>query len=185
METSAPAELAGNPQPNGGMPLSPDEAKKRAMAAKLVAASFGEIVTLMMRAPAYKHMALQDLEWLVAPGVIFGQFVVAEAQSKQNGAVMPVGAVLWAMVSDDVDKRLSTEPGKPIRLHTREWRSGDIPWIIATAGEGKVVSSLLQRLAEHKFRDKSARMHARGSDGKPTVAILELHARPDEASRAQ
>ena len=58
--------------------------------AKHIAASFGQIVTLLMRSPADKAITLQDLEWMVVPAIMTGQFAVADAQSKETGVVMPV-----------------------------------------------------------------------------------------------
>ena len=84
---SAAAPAATRPPEPARTELAPDEIKKRAMAAKHVAASFGEIVTLMMRSAADKSITLQDLEWMVVPALQTGQFAVAEAQSKDTGAV--------------------------------------------------------------------------------------------------
>ncbi len=106
--------------------LDAEEAKKRAAASKRMAASFGEIALLMSQSPAEQHYALRDLDRLVAPAVRLGQFALAEAQSKTNGLVVPVGAILWAQVSAEVDQR--AEPGDgPIRLAPDEWRSGRYP----------------------------------------------------------
>jgi hemolysin-activating ACP:hemolysin acyltransferase len=44
------------------------EAVQRAAMHRRMAASFGDIVGLMMQAPQFKHMTLTDLEWLVLPG---------------------------------------------------------------------------------------------------------------------
>lgn len=156
--------------------LAPDEIKKRAMAAKHVAASFGEIVTLMMRSAADKSITLQDLEWMVVPALQTGQFAVAEAQSKDTGAVMPVGAVLWAMVSPEVDQRLSSMLDQPTRLQAAEWRSGDIPWIVMAIGDPKLLGGLLQQLSKSVFSKQAPKMRARGADGKVAVGRLDFGA---------
>ncbi len=156
--------------------LAPDEIKKRAMAAKHVAASFGEIVTLMMRSAADKSITLQDLEWMVVPALQTGQFAVAEAQSKDTGAVMPVGAVLWAMVSPEVDQRLSSMLDQPTRLQAAEWRSGDIPWIVMAIGDPKLLGGLLQQLSKSIFSKQAPKMRARGADGKVAVGRLDFGA---------
>jgi cytolysin-activating lysine-acyltransferase len=173
-ESAAPAAPAASQPQGGGGALSADEVKKRAIAAKQVAASFGEIVMLLMRSPTEKYHSLQDLEWLIAPALVRGQFALADAQSKETGVVMPVGAVLWALVSADVDKRLTEKTGEPIRLHPDEWRSGDIPWIILTAGDPKVVGGLLQQMTKSMFKDKPAKIRVKGQDGKVVVGRLEV-----------
>jgi cytolysin-activating lysine-acyltransferase len=155
-------------------PLSQEEAKKRAGAAKHVAASFGEIVTLLMRSDTDKALALRDLEWMVLPAVMSGQFALAEAQSKETGVVTPVAAVLWAFVSPEIDKRLSNNLTAPPRLAPAEWRSGNIPWIILALGQKKVLGGLLQQLAKTAFKDKPARIRARAKDGKVVVGKVEL-----------
>ena len=158
--------------------LSPEDAKKRAALAKHVAASFGEIITLLMRSPADKSITLQDLEWMVVPAIMTGQFAVADAQSKETGAVMPVGAVLWAFVSAEVDQKLTANPDQPARLSPGDWRSGDIPWVVMAIGEPKIVGGLLQQLVKTVFAGKSAKMRARGADGKIAIGRLEVSPPP-------
>ena len=104
--------------------LSPEEAKQRAATSKHLLMSFGEIVSVMMRSPQFKNASLGDLEKLVVPAVVTGQFVVAEAQSKSSGFVTPVGVVIWATVSDEIDQRIMANPEQPIHLEASEWRSG-------------------------------------------------------------
>jgi cytolysin-activating lysine-acyltransferase len=167
-------EVAMAASPPAGEPkISPEDAKKRLMAAKQMAAAFGEIVTLLMRSPADKHHSLGDLEWLVVPAVARGHYALAEAQSKETGAVSPVGAVLWAFVSEEVDKRLS-DLTAPLRLKPNEWRSGDIPWIVLASGDMRVLGGLIQQLTKTAFKDQAPKMRARGPDGKVTVGRLEI-----------
>jgi hemolysin-activating ACP:hemolysin acyltransferase len=161
--------------------LSEDEAKKRAAAAKQIAAGFGEIVTLLMRSPTDKHHTLGDLEWLVVPALAHRQYALAEAQSKETGAVSPVGGVLWAFVSEEVDKRLS-DLSTPVRLKPNEWRSGDIPWIIMATGDMRILAGLIQQLNKSVFKDKQPKMRVRGKDGKVSVGHLEVKEKPADAA---
>lgn len=188
-ESSRPAENAAMPPLNGAVPVSKglttaapepaavhldaEEAKKRAAAAKQIAAAFGEFVTLLMRSPADKHHTLGDLEWLLVPGLMHRQFALAEAQSKETGMVSPVGGVLWAFVSEEVDKRLS-DVATPLRLKPNEWRSGDIPWIILASGDMRVLAGLIQQLNTGVFKDRKPKMRVRGRDGKLSVGHLEV-----------
>lgn len=158
--------------------LSQEEARKRAGLAKHVAASFGEIVTLLLRSPGDRQRPIQDLEWMVAPALMTGQFAVADAQSKETGAVMPVGAVLWAFVSPEVDQRLSNLNDAAPRLAPNEWRSGNIPWVIMAIGDQKILGGLLQQLAKTVFKDGPAKIRARGADGKVVVGRLEMAQQP-------
>jgi len=163
---------ASPPQASGD--LSPEVARQRAMNAKLVAASFGEIVTLLMHSPAHKLNAIQDLEWLVGPAIMTGQFAIVEAQAKQTGVVAPVGAVLWASVSPEIDARLSKDLNQPIRLAPAEWRSGPIPWIVLTLGDQNVVAGILRQLAANVFKAEPARLRARSEDGRVAVGRLSI-----------
>ncbi len=173
-ESTASAETA----PANGAGLSAEEAKNRRFAAKQTAAAFGEIVALLMRSPTDKHHSLADLEWLVVPAVARGQYALAEAQSKETGATGPVGAVLWALVSEDVDKRLS-DLSAPTRLKPDEWRSGDIPWIIQASGDMKILGGLIQQLTQKAFKDRQPKMRVRGADGKVSVGHVEVKQKAD------
>jgi cytolysin-activating lysine-acyltransferase len=153
--------------------LDPEVAKKRAVAAKQMAAAFGEIISLLMRSPTDKHHTLGDLEWLVVPAVAQGQYALAEAQSKETGAVSPVGGVLWALVSEEVDKRLS-DLSAPLRLKPNEWRSGDIPWIVLATGDTRILAGLIQQLTKTVFKDQQPKMRVRGADGKVAVGHLQI-----------
>lgn len=165
---SAPAAVA-----DGVKELSPEDAKKRAVAAKQLAAAFGEFVMLMMRSQHEKHHTLSDLEWLIVPGLLSRQYALAEAQSKETGMVSPVGGVLWASVSEEVDKRLS-DLSTPLRLKPAEWRSGDILWIVSAHGDNRVLAGLIQQLTTSVFKDRKPKMRVRGNDGKLTVGHLEI-----------
>ena len=123
--------------PSTGTRLSKEKA---AAASTQLSAAFGKITAVLMRAPMYRQMHLSDLEWLVAPAVATRQFLIAELQNKTNGLTVPVSAVLWARVSDDVDQRLTSNAGQAIRLRPEEWKSGSIPWLIAAAGEPRTVT---------------------------------------------
>jgi hemolysin-activating ACP:hemolysin acyltransferase len=88
--------------------------------------------------------------------------------------VSPMGAVLWAMVSDEVDQRISSQLDKPLKLQQSEWRSGEIPWIVAAFGDPKVVGQLLEELSKNVFKQRPAKLRSRGEDGKAFVGKLEF-----------
>jgi cytolysin-activating lysine-acyltransferase len=167
------AALNGTAGPAVAGEISPEEAKKRAVAGKQIAAAFGELVTLLMRSPADKHHSLSDLEWLIVPALAHRQYALAEAQSKETGAISPVGGVLWAFVSEEVDKRLS-DLSAPVRLKPNEWRSGDIPWLVLATGDTRILAGLIQQLTKTVFKDRQPKMRARGADGKVSVGHLEV-----------
>ena len=125
-----------------------------------------------MRSSRHKHYSIADLEWLVLPPLLTGNFSIAEAKSSKNGVSVPVAVALWASVSREVDKRLSANVDKPMRLRPSEWRSGDILWLVDAVGDPRVVPQFLKQLAETKFKGREVKVRSRGQDGKATVAQL-------------
>jgi len=124
-------------------PLSP-EAMQRAISMRRMAASFGDIVGLMMRSPRFKDFSLADLEWLVLPALQTGQCLVME-QTDRTGTVGPLAAILWARVSEDVEARLRSdgEAKRFPRLTPQEWTCGTRPWLVAATGDRNAVARLI------------------------------------------
>src|SRR5215467_16404504 len=61
------------------------------------ALAFTQVVGILMRSPHYRQYTLGDLEWLVIPPVMAGQFRIGEAKpNNSQGAAVPVAVVLWA-----------------------------------------------------------------------------------------
>ena len=185
-KAAAPAEAARNEQEVGAEAAQQEpggkagEAEKRraAAGAKLVSAAFGEITTLLMRAPGYKHYTLSDLEWLVIPPLLANQFTLAEARSKETGLSAPVGIALWARVSEETDARLSASLETPVKLRPDEWQGGDILWLIDAVGPPKIVQALLQRLRTQDFKGKSFKLRARDEAGNPVVKEISADSAP-------
>ncbi len=88
---------------------------------------FGEIVWLMSQSPLHKHFALADLEWMVMPPLMLQQYRLFH----DNGR--PVGAALWAFLSEEAEAKLSLSP---VRLRPDEWKSGDRCWLVDLIGPG-------------------------------------------------
>jgi cytolysin-activating lysine-acyltransferase len=112
---------------------------------------------------------LADLEWLVLPAVLSGQYRVAQAQ--QSGIAVPVGVALWASVSTAVDQRLS-DLSAPWRLQPDEWRSGDIPWLVELVSDTRTQQALLKHLGETVFRGREIKMRVRDADGKMQIGTF-------------
>jgi hemolysin-activating ACP:hemolysin acyltransferase len=141
-------------------------------AARDASATFGEIVMLLMRTAEYGGMPLRDLEALVMPPLVNGQISVATAHSNGSGTTTPVGTVLWASVSAEVAERLASQAGKTIPLAPKDWKSGDIVWVVAAVGEGRVLSEMLKQLSKRDWSGREVKIVVRPKDGKPTVATL-------------
>jgi hemolysin-activating ACP:hemolysin acyltransferase len=182
MQPSAKPQTAA--QADQAPDLAPEELKRRAAAIKLVSAAFGQVVSVLMRAPHYKHYSLADLEWMVVPPLVTSQFSIVEAQSRKNGMSAPVCVVFWANVSAEVDARLSASPGEPIRLKPNEWRSGDILWVIDAIGDARAVTAVLKRLRENEWKGRAVKIRTRTKDGKAVVRVLDAAPAKAEAPPA-
>ena len=146
--------------------------KEAYMKSKMTAASFGEMVSLLMRSTHYKHYSLAELEWLLLPPLMHNQFLVVEARSKENGASVPVGLALWASVSEDTDKRLSENLDQPIKLRPDEWKSGDNHWIIDVIGDEKIIHALHDKLKNEIFVGKTCKLRSVDDQGKQIIKEL-------------
>lgn len=166
---------------NGAGDGDPEKAKaaRQALQAKMLTAGFGEIVSVLMRSPHYKHYSLTDLEWLVVPPLIANQFTLAEARTKDGAIPAPIGVALWAFVSAEVDEKLSQNLDRPMRLRPDEWKSGDIPWLIDAIGPPDVVKAMIQRLGQAVFKGTPYKIRARDSEGKVAIRTVETKVAED------
>jgi len=137
-----------------------------------VATAFGDAVAVLMRHQNYRHAFLCDLEWMVAPGVASGQFAIAHRNDPKTGASAAIGVVLWAMVSEEVNQRLSAANARP-KLKPEEWTSGQIPWLVEAAGEPESTRELLKALVGKRFAKAGLRAMQMGADGKLAATVLE------------
>ena len=145
------------------------------------AAALSNVVALMMRDPKFREMKIGDLEWLVMPAIMSGQWQLAQgttpAGEKKEGApapgrMFPVAAALWARVSPAVDARLSSNLDKPMILKPQEWTSGDIVWIIAVPGQAQYLKKFLQHLQSSVFKGRTVKLRS-VANGKPAVRTLQ------------
>lgn len=165
-------DTASSPQ---GANATGDDKKKRIGAAvsKMISAAVGEIAIVMSRAPSHKHYALADIEWMVLPAVLSGQFYVAEATRQEDGSRVPVAAITWATVSEDVDARLTTHDGPlPARLRPEEWTSGETPWIIDMIGDPCGLDVALKQLFAGPWKEAQPKLSVRGVEGVRQAKIV-------------
>ena len=174
---TSPANGAATP-PAARIPAAQPGATRQARYAD----AFSNIVGVMMRDEGFGSLRLRDLEWLVLPPVMSGQWRLGQASAEALGeksagadakrTMLPSAAVLWATVSPAVDKRLTEDLDQPIKLRADEWVSGDIVWLIVAAGDKRVVPKFLRQLAGTEFKGKPVKMRVAGPDGKVVVRVL-------------
>lgn len=132
---------------------------------RVATATFGEIVALLSFSPVFKHMSLADLEWLVIPALATNQVTTVRGTLKnQQGLTIPLGLALWAHVSEEVDQKLEAQQKAhmPFRLAPHEWKSGEIPWLLAVLAPKEVTQALVQKLEDTVFKGKSYKRYAFG-----------------------
>lgn len=132
------------------------------------------IASFLKTQPQFQSAPDRQVETLVGLAVPLGQWLLAESENKEIGQSLPIGAVLWAMVSPGVDERLtaSANSDQPLQLAAEDWKSGDIPWVIVIAGEQSVMQAMLQRLTTKEFKGRSIKMRMKDKEGKTRVAIV-------------
>ncbi len=152
-----------------------------------MAQAFSQVVSVLMRDPSCKNLKIADLEWLVLPPLMSGQFRLAHAARPANGgpsadgvsdkerrigALVPVAVALWARVSPLVDKALSENLETNVRLSPSAWTSGDILWLLAVAGNPRALPAFLKQLRENEFKGRQVKTRLRTPDGRIIVSNL-------------
>src|SRR4051812_49172990 len=175
--SAAAAPVSSSPErplPNAERTMSGLTEKVRREAAVLRnALAFTQIVGVLMRSPHYKQCTLGDLEWLVIPPLMAGQFRIGEAPSQNGqGPTLPVALVLWASVSAEVDQRLMDNPSA-FQMKPEDWTSGDILWLMHAAGETRFVRFIVEQLRKTAFKDRKIKVLARDKDGNAKARLLE------------
>jgi hemolysin-activating ACP:hemolysin acyltransferase len=150
------------------------------------AQSFAQIIAVLMRDANYRNMRIADLETMVLPPIMAGQFRLAQMPAPPpkdqkvsddkakdvSGVLLPVAVALWARVSANVDKALQGNLDKQARLHPADWASGDNIWLMTIAGDKRAIPKFLEQLCLTEFKDKQVKMRLRGADGKGVVKTL-------------
>lgn len=197
----------GNAKSDGAKkaaPASQTEAAAKSQRGRLLEArqahfarSFSNIVAVMMRDPGFRNLRLADLEWLVLPAIMAGQWRMAQSPSPQvrpkdgpqkddtSTMLVPTAVALWARVSPAIDERLTKGLDKPMVLRPNEWVSGDRLWLVATAGDPRVVPGFLKQLHETVFAGKTVKLRSQAKSGPAIVTLEDLASRVQAARKVQ
>jgi cytolysin-activating lysine-acyltransferase len=151
------------------------------------AQSFAQIVAVLMRDRQFRDLKLADLEWLVLPPIMVGQFglahtsvdqsssagrAVVKSAKEKSSTLVPVAVALWARVSGELNKVFSDPLATQPKLQLSDWTSGEHAWLIATAGDPRAVPTFLEQVAAKEFNGNGMKMRVRSTDGKFTVKVL-------------
>ncbi len=147
------------------------DARRRAASIRQVHAAFGQIVGLLMRAPNFRSMPLSNLESLLLPALVKGQYLIAEKQQQENGFSVPVAALVWALVSDDIDQKMSQSQGRSINLKATDWRSGENAWITTAIGDKALLAPLIDRLRKTALKGRKVKFFSATPEGARLVSL--------------
>ena len=149
-----------------------DRLQVGAAASALVSAAIDEIAVVTSRSPEHKRYALADIEWLILPAVLRSRFYVAQAARKDTGFRAPVAVATWALVSEEVDRRLSADLTHRIRLRPDEWKCGDIAWIVDLVGAPAGVANAVRWLRAGPFREREAKIVVREASAAARIETI-------------
>ena len=166
------AKFSSSPNPAAADGASKDSKQ----AADDRAAAFGRIVAMLMTSQRHSKLTLSQVNEFLMPAIAHGQFAVIGAQKTENGPVSLAAAAWWAMVTPEVDQRLTESRDEFLKLDKSEWAGGDQPWIIEAIGEPRIVNELVKRVAARNFKDRPAKVRAILPDGR--IAVGKLEPRP-------
>ena len=173
LTTPRPPPPKGPPPVAHGEPAAFSEKIRRDAATLRNALAFTQVVGVLMRSAHCRLYTLRDLELLVIPPLLAGQFRIGQVKPDQNrGAAMPVAVVLWASVSADVDKKLMETEAASFHLKPEEWKSGDILWLMHTAGEARFVQHVVDELMKTALKGRQAKVRGRDEAGKSKIGAF-------------
>lgn len=166
-DAQAQSAASGTAQQDGGDPSGTPDAealakKVEGLTAEKLAA-VGHACVLMAASKGHKYLFMGDLDWACVPAIATNQYKV------WSRGPMPVGFASWAMVSDEVDKRIS-ETGVP-KLRPAEWNSGEICWlmdILAPFGGGE---QMIQELRQGALSGKKIKTLQPAPDGSGMAVV--------------
>ncbi len=161
------------PSAGHGQPGPTDEDRQTSIEqARHFALALGQVASVAMNSKQHQAMKLAEFRVRVVPAVLNGQFALASRRDEKSGLQRPVTALLWASVSDEVDRRLSGDDGGEIKLERSEWRSGPHVWLVDVFGDQGTLPGLLRQLGETQWQGKPVKMFVRDADGHSQVRIL-------------
>jgi hemolysin-activating ACP:hemolysin acyltransferase len=132
----------------------------------------GQIVGLLTRSAAHQNMTIADIKTGLLAPVMLGQYMLAGRSNDHATGSVPVTALIWARVSDQVDQRLTQTASAAIDLSAEEWRSGDIVWLTEAVGDLRAIPEMIERLRSTDTKISAIRVASPGVDGKITVRTL-------------
>ncbi len=134
-----------------------------------LAMEFGKVAVVLLGSPRHRAQPLGEIFQQIMPYVAAGQCMVAGAKAENTETASPIAAVIWANVSDEVDRRLLADQSGRIVLGANEWRSGTNAWIIEAVGPGKVVEAMFNQLVTGPLKGQPLKLRRKNPSGQLAV----------------
>ncbi len=157
-------DAVGNSEPPARS-FTPTKKQMALLNGRLIAAKFGDMVTILMQSKHHQDLRLADLRNRIVPPLLNKQYRVTEAGKGDTGVSVPAALILWARVSDSVHERLKAGINAPFDLTSDEWQSGENYWIIDIVGEQRCLAQGLTDLRKTDFKDKIIHYRVHGKEG--------------------
>jgi hemolysin-activating ACP:hemolysin acyltransferase len=139
---------------------------------KSISAAFGDIIAVLLRSKGHQLLPLSYLASVVVPALTTNQFALAEARSTAQGFLAPVGVLIWASVSTDVDRQLTQSPDGVRKLKSQLWKSGEIIWIVEAVGHQDAIKGLLSEMLKTRWKGKQVRIREVNKAGESVARVL-------------
>ena len=123
-----------------------------------IESTLGAVSILSMRSQSHKYIFAGDYEWLFLPAISLKQFVLFRSAKNE-----PIAFVSWALVNDEVEKRISFGITK---LQPKDWNSGDKIYIMDIISPFTSQREVLIQLNENQLKDKEVKVLSPKKDGK-------------------
>ena len=167
-DISAPVQVSGKTPPDN-----------RVVEARFTV--YGKILSVLGRQKPFVEMPLGQIASMIGPAIDAGLFAIADGQPKdQSGPAMPIAFIIWARVSEDVDKKLSENLQEMVTLTPRDWTSGDIHWLLLSVGPQQAVGAILKSVSEKLPSGQSFKTRFTDKDGQQKVGFVSLEERLPE-----
>lgn len=118
----------------------------------------GEAILVLLSSNAHRmSFFINDIEWLLMPPLASEQFRLYKDKEGK-----PVGLILWAYVSDEIDKKLENGIGK---LGLNDWNSGETLWIFDIVAPKGGATKMLDELKSTALKGKRIKYQSIDKDG--------------------
>ena len=138
---------------------------------RTVSHALGEMTWLMTQSPRFRDYKLSDLEWMIMPALLVGQFKIF-----YNDQQVPIAFATWASVSESVEEKIKQQAKTQdhVKLMPADWQSGEHLWLMEMVvphadGENHLAEKLLMGIKASLFKDRPFRF-ARAAEWGRTVA---------------